>query len=71
MATSTIIDEAYLPKIRAALANLDTLENELELAQRAGLHLAPGGPDVAKMNAQVQAARSLFQQILNVYFPGQ
>lgn len=70
MATSTIIDEAYLPKIRQALVDLDTLENELALAVRAGLHLGPGGLDANKITADINTARNLFQQILNVYFPG-
>lgn len=71
MATSTIIDESYLPKIREALANLDTLEKELELARRAGLHLAPGGLDIDLFMQQLEQQRSLFRQILSVYFPGQ
>lgn len=71
MSSSTIIDDSYLPKIKQALANLDTLESELELASRAGLHLAPGGPDVAQITKDLKRARDTFQQILNVYFPGQ
>lgn len=71
MATSTIIDDSYLPRIRQALTDLDTLESELGLAARAGLHLAPGGPDITTIQKQLETARSTFQQILNVYFPGQ
>lgn len=70
MAASTIIDESYLPRIREALANLDTLEKELELAQRAGLNLAPGGASIPAMIQQLEAQRTLFRQILQVYFPG-
>lgn len=45
--------------------------NELELAERAGLNRAPGGLDIPLLRKQVQDAKSLFAQILNVYFPGQ
>ena len=71
MSASTIITDAHLPQIRQALADLDTLDKELELASRAGLNAGPGGANIPKIQADVERARAQLQQILNVYFPGQ
>lgn len=66
---SSILNDTHLQQINDALAKLDTADNEIQLALRAGLQNMPNGQQISQLEAQSKAARDTLLRIKNTYFP--
>ena len=69
MASSSIIDEKYLPTIESALSDLDRAARELELARRAGVFKGEAAATLQNLTQKVQSNKEALLQLKSVYFP--
>jgi hypothetical protein len=71
MALSKIITEEALPQINNALDALNTFDNEIALAERAGLMTGPNAAALTDLKAKADKARTTLLAVKQVYFPNQ
>jgi len=67
--SSTIMTEEHLAKIDKALASLKVAQNEIAMAERAGLTTGAGGEQLSALKAKVEDTKAKLLQLKNVYFP--
>jgi len=59
----------HLAKIDKALASLKVAENEINMAERAGLTTGVNGEQISSLKTKVENAKAQLLQLKNVYFP--